>query len=117
MANAPLLILFNPVSGSGRAEQAAGRLAQTLRAAGHETVVTPTRREPGDGWLDEQPSVRGRPSFPAPPPSDSGAPVAAGPAVLAGLAYDNTNDDLADGSTRTATLPLELCAVDDVHAR
>ncbi len=55
MANASLLILFNPVSGGGRAEQAAGRLAETLRGAGHKTAVTPTRREPGDdGWLDER---------------------------------------------------------------
>jgi len=54
MANASLLILFNPVSGGGRAEQAAGCLAETLRGAGHKTVVTPTRREPGDGWLDER---------------------------------------------------------------
>ena len=54
MANASLLILYNPVSGGGRAEQAAGRLARTLRGAGHKTTVTPTRREPGDGWLDER---------------------------------------------------------------
>jgi diacylglycerol kinase family enzyme len=54
MANAPLLILFNPVSGGGRAEQAAVALARTLRAAGHETAMTPSRKEPGDDWLDER---------------------------------------------------------------
>ena len=53
MANTSVLILFNPVSGGGRAEQAAEHLAQTLRRAGHKTAVTPTRREPSDGWLDE----------------------------------------------------------------
>ncbi len=51
MAN--VLILYNPVSGGGRARQAAGRLADTLRGAGHETVAKATRREPGDGWLDD----------------------------------------------------------------
>ncbi len=54
MANVSLLILFNPVSGGGRAEQAAGRLARTLSGAGHKTALAPTRREPGDGWLDER---------------------------------------------------------------
>ena len=54
MANTSVLIIFNPVSGGGRAEHAAGHLAQTLSGAGHKTAVTPTRREPGDGWLDCQ---------------------------------------------------------------
>jgi len=54
MANESLLILYNPVSGGGRAERAAERLARTLRGAGHRTALTPTRREPGDGWLDER---------------------------------------------------------------
>lgn len=54
MANGALLILYNPVSGGGRAEQAATRLADTLRAAGHEVDTTPTRPGGDDGRLDQR---------------------------------------------------------------
>ncbi len=51
---ASALILFNPISGGGRAGHAAGRLAGELRAAGHDTIAVPTRREPGHEWLVER---------------------------------------------------------------
>lgn len=51
---ASVLILFNPISGHGRAGHAAGLLAGELRAAGHDTTVVPTRREPGHQWLAER---------------------------------------------------------------
>ncbi len=46
-----ILILFNPISGGGRAERAAGDLATSLRAAGHTTDLAATRREPAGDWL------------------------------------------------------------------
>ena len=51
---ASVLILFNPISGGGRAGHAAGRLVGELRAAGHDTIAVPTRREPGHEWLVER---------------------------------------------------------------
>ena len=51
---ASVLILFNPVSGGGRAQRAAPRIEHCLRAAGHDVTSVPTRREPGDEWLNER---------------------------------------------------------------
>ncbi len=51
---ASVLILFNPISGGGRAGHAAGRLDGELRAAGHDSITVPTRREPGHEWLVER---------------------------------------------------------------
>ncbi len=82
MANASLLILFNPVSGGGRAKQAAERLAETLRGAGNQVAVTPTRREPDDGWLDQR---------------------LAGAAVLVILGGDGTVRSVVGAAIRTRT--------------
>jgi len=82
MANTSLLILFNPVSGGGRAKQAAERLAETLRGAGYQAAVTPTRREPDDGWLDQR---------------------LAGAAVLVILGGDGTVRSIAGAAIRTRT--------------
>jgi diacylglycerol kinase family enzyme len=49
-----MLILFNPISGGGRAERAAGNLATSLRAAGHTADLVATRREPDDDWLAQR---------------------------------------------------------------
>ncbi|MFM7261216.1 MAG: diacylglycerol/lipid kinase family protein [bacterium] len=46
-----VVILFNPVSGSGRALAAAERLAQGLRAAGVEVRLLPTERRAAHAWL------------------------------------------------------------------
>ncbi len=56
MANGSLnvLIFFNPVSGGGRAERAAGRLAASLRAVGHTTDLAASRRESGSDWLAQR---------------------------------------------------------------
>jgi diacylglycerol kinase family enzyme len=47
----PVVVLFNPVSGVGRALAAAERLAQGLRAAGVEIRLLPTERRPANEWL------------------------------------------------------------------
>jgi len=47
----PVVILFNPVSGSGRALAAAERLAQGLRTAGVDIRLLPTERRPAQEWL------------------------------------------------------------------
>ena len=49
-----ILILFNPVSGGGRAERAAGYFAASLRAAGHATDLAATQREAGGDWLAQR---------------------------------------------------------------
>ena len=56
MANGSLniLIFFNPVSGGGRAERAAGHLAASLRAVGHTTDLAASRRESGSDWLAQR---------------------------------------------------------------
>ena len=45
-------ILFNPVSGQGRAFAEAERHALAIEAAGHRVVMVPSRREPPRAWLD-----------------------------------------------------------------
>jgi diacylglycerol kinase family enzyme len=47
-----IVIVFNPISGSGRAAGAAERAALRLRAAGHEARTLTTRLEPTCDWLD-----------------------------------------------------------------
>jgi len=49
-----ILILFNPISGGGRAERAAVDLATSLRAAGHTADLAATRREPAGDWLAQR---------------------------------------------------------------
>ncbi len=51
---ASVLVLFNPVSGGGRARRAAPRIERFLRAAGHEATSEPTRQQAGDDWLLER---------------------------------------------------------------
>ena len=48
-----VVILFNPISGSGRGERLARALDVAAQSAGLETVVCPTRLEPLETWLDE----------------------------------------------------------------
>ena len=50
---ASLLILFNPVSGGGRAERAARGLLAALTDAGHTASLSATRPDGSDGWLDQ----------------------------------------------------------------
>lgn len=44
-------ILFNPVSGQGRAAAEAGRFADAIAAAGHRVRLVASRREPAEAWL------------------------------------------------------------------
>jgi diacylglycerol kinase (ATP) len=46
-------ILFNPASGQGRAEAAAGRFAAAIEAAGHRVRAIPSRPGPDRAWLEE----------------------------------------------------------------
>jgi diacylglycerol kinase (ATP) len=46
-----IMLLYNPISGSGRAQRAAEALASDLREAGHETVLERTERNPAADWL------------------------------------------------------------------
>ncbi len=48
-----ILILFNPVSGAGRAAQAATDLADVVRRGGHHPRLAPTRVGPDKSWLDD----------------------------------------------------------------
>jgi diacylglycerol kinase (ATP) len=47
-----VMILYNPVSGAGRAATAGRNSADQLRAAGHDVQLTPTRLESPREWLD-----------------------------------------------------------------
>jgi diacylglycerol kinase (ATP) len=47
-----VMVLFNPVSGKGRATAAAEDLAGALARAGHVAICTPTRLEPTSQWLE-----------------------------------------------------------------
>jgi diacylglycerol kinase family enzyme len=47
-----ILIVFNPISGSGRAAAAAERAAARLREHGHDVGTLTTRLEPTREWLD-----------------------------------------------------------------
>jgi diacylglycerol kinase family enzyme len=46
-----VLVLFNPISGAGRALATAQRLAHALEAEGREVGLVPTERRPGEQWL------------------------------------------------------------------
>jgi diacylglycerol kinase family enzyme len=47
-----VLVLYNPISGAGRAVGAAERLREALDAAGHAATIAPTRLAPAHEWLD-----------------------------------------------------------------
>ena len=47
-----VLIVFNPISGSGRARQRAEAIAPVLEAQGLETTCLESRREPMASWLE-----------------------------------------------------------------
>jgi diacylglycerol kinase (ATP) len=49
-----VMLLYNPIAGSGRAAKAAEKLRDPLRAAGHEPVPTKTSLDPQKQWLDPQ---------------------------------------------------------------
>ncbi|MFM7134381.1 MAG: diacylglycerol/lipid kinase family protein, partial [Planctomycetota bacterium] len=46
-----VVVLFNPISGAGRALATAQRLAHALEAEGREVGLVPTERRPGELWL------------------------------------------------------------------
>jgi diacylglycerol kinase (ATP) len=48
------LIVYNPISGAGRAAAAGERLAHELRLAGHAALAVPTKLDPLRTWLDPQ---------------------------------------------------------------
>jgi diacylglycerol kinase family enzyme len=48
-----ILVLYNPVSGAGRAAAGAQQAKQWLKAAGHEVSLVQTSKEPTSTWLDE----------------------------------------------------------------
>lgn len=48
------LIVYNPISGAGRAVAAGEHLAGELRRAGHAVQALPTKLEPLRSWLDPQ---------------------------------------------------------------
>jgi diacylglycerol kinase family enzyme len=47
-----VLVLYNPISGAGRAVGAAEELCEHLGGVGHDPVLAPTRLEPSEAWLD-----------------------------------------------------------------
>ena len=47
-----VLLLFNPISGDGRAERAARELETVLTAAQHQVTRQPTLLDPVEDWLD-----------------------------------------------------------------
>jgi len=47
-------IVYNPISGAGRARAEAKRLAAAVEAAGHEAVRIATRLEPVEDWLEPE---------------------------------------------------------------
>jgi len=49
-----VLVLYNPIAGSGRAVKAGQGVCLALKAAGHEAVAAETRLDPGQKWLDPQ---------------------------------------------------------------
>jgi diacylglycerol kinase family enzyme len=49
-----VMLLYNPVAGSGRAKRDADKLHAALTAVGHAPVLTETRLEPQKQWLDPQ---------------------------------------------------------------
>ena len=49
-----ILVLFNPISGGGRAERAASEISRELRAACHEVTTATTQPKPASEWLDPQ---------------------------------------------------------------
>lgn len=53
-----ILVVFNPISGLGRAAAAGQSVSEALRRAGHDVEITHTRLEPAGQWLDPALSQR-----------------------------------------------------------
>jgi diacylglycerol kinase (ATP) len=47
-----IAVVFNPISGAGRAASMGQSIADRLKAAGHDVMVAPTQRGPCQDWLD-----------------------------------------------------------------
>lgn len=77
------MILFNPVSGRGRAAVEAERHAVAIEAAGYRVTRMPSRREPARAWLD--PALEGVEALLV-AGGDGAIRLAAGPAARAGVA-------------------------------
>jgi diacylglycerol kinase family enzyme len=51
LSKVSVAVVYNPVSGAGRAAAVASELERGLRARGRDVVLAATRREPADSWL------------------------------------------------------------------
>lgn len=75
-------IVFNPVSGRGRAAAEAARFARAIEAAGHRVGLVESRREPVGEWLE--PALSGVDALLV-AGGDGAIRLAAGPAARAGV--------------------------------
>ena len=78
-----ILLLFNPISGTGRAPAVAHALLGPLRGAGHQCELVETRRGPDMAWLDQ--ALSSRPDLLVVVGGDGAVRLAAGPAARAGV--------------------------------